>query len=536
MEFKRGASSRNACVRCPPLRRQRGLGYKKRYMSGWIPSIIAISSAGLSTLGALSAQADPGLMSLDDAPQSRIYGGQITKTCEFPQTVSVGGCTGTLVHPRVVLSAAHCGSLRSASFGEHSRSAVARKASFKWCERSDGTRDSQICVLKEAITDIPVVPIAQGCELDEIKKGSMVLLSGFGYDENDPKGGSPGGEKRWVETDIRVVKDNLDIHIGGDGKGGCNGDSGGPAFLKMKDGTWRTIGATHAGATPNGAHPTCDTGIWKSTGKLMKWYEEQLKKHGESDIDLSPCFDDDGKWAPNEHCGGYVKDLKGPFGTWEDGCGKDAPVVKYSATCGEPFAPNEEDPGGGKNSGESGSISFVSPKDKSSIVEGESLTVEVKLSDIDEAEEVVLLVNDKEQSADDEAPYRWTLDDLSVGSYELRALARDEDGKTLKESKAIEVDVMSEGESSSDPSGGESGAGSGGGDSGKPKNTPELSKEEPDSSKNAASPDNASGKGDSSGEPEKGGSSSCRIDAQDKAWGWGLFGLLTLLGIRRRSR
>lgn len=506
-----------------------------RYMSRWIPTVIALSSAGLCSLGAMSARANSVSMSLDDAPQSRIYGGQITKTCEFPQTVSVGGCTGTLVHPKVVLSAAHCGKLRSASFGEHSRSAVARKASFKWCESSSGSQDSQICVLEEAITDIPVVPIAQGCELDEIKKGAMVLLSGFGFDENDPKGGSPGGEKRWVETDIRVVKDNYDIHIGGDGKGGCNGDSGGPAFLKMKDGTWRTIGATHAGATPNGAHPTCDTGIWKSTGKLMKWYEQQLEKHGETDIDLSPCFDDSGKWAPNEHCGGYVKDLKGPFGTWDDGCGKGAPVVKYSATCGEPFAPNGEDPGGGENPGEGGSLSFATPKDKSSIVKGESLSVEVELKDVDGAEDVVLFVNDKEQPADDKAPYSWTLDDLSVGSYDLRAVARDEDGETLKESKTIEVEVVSDEDGTAKSPSDKPGSSGTSGASGTPDGTPELSNEKPDDPKSAQGKDGSSGKGGDGDDPGR-SSSSCRVEDQDHAWGWGLFGLFALLGIRRRSR
>lgn len=285
-------------------------------------------------------------------PSSRIYGGEIAKTCEFPTTVAVGGgCTGTLVHPRVVLSAGHCPTGKTLIFGEY-MSKAKHKVKSKWCEKtSPSGTDAQICVLNEPINDLPVAPIIQGCEVDQIKKGAKVILAGFGFDENDPKSGGID-EKRWVETDIRVVKD-MELYIGGDGKGGCNGDSGGPAYLAMPDGTWRTIGATHAGVN-GGAHPKCDTGKWKRTDKLIKWYEEQLKKHGDDDIDLTPCFDESGKWAPTKECGGYTKDVRGPHGSWDNYCGEGVPVVKYSATCGEPFEKNEEDPENPGESGESG--------------------------------------------------------------------------------------------------------------------------------------------------------------------------------------
>lgn len=429
-------------------------------MVSWTTSTFALS---VSTLTFFS-QGQTQSYSQEPVPTARIYGGQITKTCEFPQTVSVGGCTGTLVHPRVVLSAAHCGRLSSATFGEHARNAVAKRSAFSWCEQSaSGGKDAQICVLKEPMTGVPIVPIAQGCELDEIKKGAKVLLSGFGYDENDPAGGSPGGEKRWVETDIRLVKDNFDIHIGGGGKGGCNGDSGGPAFLQMKDGTWRTIGATHAGATPDGAHPNCDTGVWKSTGKLMKWYEEMLAKHNETEIDLSPCFDDQGKWAPNKECGGYVKDLKGPFGGWKDKCGKDAPVVKYSATCGKPFAPNgddqdekkdEEKDNDKKDPSQKGNakLSFKRPGTSEQFDPDEEIDIEVVIQDLDDIADVILMVDGDEAGTDNSPPYTWAIDPLKPGRHELQAIARDDDEKELAKTKTLRITVRDGEKESTDTS------------------------------------------------------------------------------------
>lgn len=308
--------------------------------------------------------------SLPNDGQGRIYGGEIAKNCEFPTTVATGGCTGTLIHPKVVISAAHCGTLKTITFGE-SMSKGAKKVGVKWCEKTSwGSTDAQICVLNEAIEGLPIAPIIQGCETEALKPNTKVTLAGFGLDENDYNADGSRGvdEKRWVETQINRIDDKL-LHIGGGGKGGCQGDSGGPVYLQLEDGTWRTIGATHGG----GSHPNCDEGMYKRTDKIFPWYEEQIKKHKETDIDLSPCFNDAGEWEPTEACGGFTKEVKGPFGAWSNNCGEGMPVVKYSATCGEPFGKNDDeggDEGGGsqedpKKSGEASGDSGSSGGDAS---------------------------------------------------------------------------------------------------------------------------------------------------------------------------
>lgn len=397
-----------------------------------------------------STQAADGLR---PAPETRIYGGEIAKTCQFPTTA--GGtkkCTATLIHPKVVISAAHCRALGTVFFGEYRKKpAFTRKT--KWCElTSMQSSDAQICVLEEAVEDLPLAPIIQGCESDKIKVGAKVLLSGFGLDENDPADADDSfkNEKRWVETEIvRVSKDAL--HIGKNGKGGCNGDSGGPAFLQMDDGTWRTLGATHAGAGGE-SHPNCKTGVWKRADTLLPWYKKQLAKHNETDIDLTPCFDDSGQWKPSEACGGYSKDLKGPFGAWDNYCAEGMPVVKYSATCGEPFAPNEEDkedkksdkpdkskdkPKDDPEPGQGPDIEISSPKENQVFPSGSSVVVKVQAND--EVASMLLKVDGTKLESLDQAPYEWTLDELKDGQHKLSVIATDSKKQSSERKRSFKI-------------------------------------------------------------------------------------------------
>ena len=72
----------------------------KRF-SAWIGS--------LGSFAAALALASPSLADTEEPPT--VIGGVATKACGFPSTVSFGGwgsCSGTLIHPKVVTSAAHC--------------------------------------------------------------------------------------------------------------------------------------------------------------------------------------------------------------------------------------------------------------------------------------------------------------------------------------------------------------------------------------------------------------------------------------------
>lgn len=452
----------------------------------------------------------------EEAEPTRIYGGEIAKTCEFPTTIAGrDACTGTLVHPRVILSAAHCGKHREFLIGETKRK-PAKRIKAKWCET--GPVDAQICVLAEPLEGLPFAPIPQGCEVDAVKKGSKVIIAGYGYDENDPVGdGSVRNEKRWVETEIFRVTDS-EVHLGGQGKTACNGDSGGPAFVQLDDGTWRTVGATYAALT-GGAHPNCKTASYKRTDKLLGWYRKQLNKHGESDINLTPCFDDSGNWKPTKACGGYTKDVRGPHGAWDNNCGQGVPTVKYSATCGEPFAPNDE-PGGGEIE-----IELVGPQSPTQLAQDEELDLKGKVGAPDAIKRVSLVVDDKKQQAKSEPPFVWTIegDDLGPGTHEVYLEAQSKQGESVK-SRVLEIEVVL-GESSSAESPGDIET-----------DPPESKKDSPGGSDSAGSSENKKSNVQDSGalqDGQKAGSGGgCRLGDSQAGW---LVALCFLLLLRREG-
>src|SRR5262245_51860663 len=108
--------------------------------------------------------------------RAAVVGGQPVQVCQFPSTVTIGGCTGTLIHPRVVTTAAHClnGTSATVRFGG-SRNAAGSFTLMGRCRSgaraSSGVganRDWGYCVIPEddRVKQIPYTPPLVGCEAE----------------------------------------------------------------------------------------------------------------------------------------------------------------------------------------------------------------------------------------------------------------------------------------------------------------------------------------------------------------------------------
>jgi hypothetical protein len=257
-----------------------------------------------------------------DAPAAAplIAYGEPAVECAWPTAISVAGggqCSGTLVHPRLVVYAAHCGgSSKTIAFGEDAL-APARSVMASECRAypgyagaDDQGHDWAYCILDEAITDVPVTPPLFGCETAEIVVGREVALCGFGADVD-----ADSGIKRWAATTlVAVTASNNTTLVGNPDLGSvpsiCSGDSGGPAFVQLDDGSWRTFGiaSTVVGACGGyGAHSMLSGAV--------AWIES------DSGIDITPCHAADGSWAPGPSCANLYAQAAGlGSGAWPDWC------------------------------------------------------------------------------------------------------------------------------------------------------------------------------------------------------------------------
>lgn len=292
---------------------------------------LLVGSAGLATVcTAPLASASPTRIS------SRIVGGEKSRSCHFPSAVLIKEeeelrCTGTLVHPRIVTTAGHCvGGFMTFGFGE--RGQFSRVTGI--CKVSPDLTDMAYCKLNKPITNVPVVPILMGCELQALQKNVDITLVGFGKSADES---ADGGTKREVITPVAspIGEGGVaaeEILLGHAEKGSCNGDSGGPAYIDLRtvDGFkdkpgagWRVFGVTSRKGP--GGENCASTTVYGVIAKMVPWIEE------DSGIDITPCFDADGTWNPGEDC----KDFPDPHAGGEWPSCNAGTASRASKTCGE---------------------------------------------------------------------------------------------------------------------------------------------------------------------------------------------------------
>lgn len=245
--------------------------------------------------------------------------GNAAAECQWPTVVSFRAgedkCTGLLVHPEVIVTAAHCIAEAPAGrvrFGERFQPAAERIYADhcgihpEFAATGAPSSDLGYCVLSEPMLGIPPTPLLMGCETAWIEAGLPAVLVGFGTTADDDLFGT----KRYAFTvlDSELRSDGT-VWVGDAEVNGCQGDSGGPAFVRSPAGTWHALGLLTFG-------PECGQGpvLYRALFDRIAWLEDETGR------DLSPCHDADGAWAPGPECEPIAADPLATGRTWDDAC------------------------------------------------------------------------------------------------------------------------------------------------------------------------------------------------------------------------
>lgn len=281
----------------------------------------------------------------ESPPPLPIVGGTDAATCEWPAVVAILEadetpvmCSGSLIHPEVVMTAAHCiipeRPIVGIGFGEAGQvfGTPARVAVPTECVPHPGyamfgTPDVAYCRLSEAVTDVPIVPLLAGCESDVLQPGAEVTIVGFGATYgtyvDDMVMAMGVGAKRYTTQTIDFVDDMFgEVNmVGPNGsQSACFGDSGGPSLVQLADGSWRVFGTGSHLYDPGDLPPPMEEGNVCGSGVAYGYATHAIEwLETENALDLTPCWDGD-DFVASAACGMFPLAPGTASGSWDDGC------------------------------------------------------------------------------------------------------------------------------------------------------------------------------------------------------------------------
>ena len=223
--------------------------------------VVTLSSAALLVFGCVEAPPDDvltGSADLDDAQlakaASEIIGGATTSGYPAVGALTYDGepfCTGTVIAPRKVVTAAHCVVdmlprevkfvLGANAYSPDTVLSVSALRAHPYYD--DWSLDNDIGLVTLA-ADAPVAPVGLLGDMDGSFIGERFIFVGFGVSNGYRQTGA--GVKRAVTIPIAEVAPTQFTTTAA-GVNTCSGDSGGPAFYTHPSGTLLLAGTTSYG-------------------------------------------------------------------------------------------------------------------------------------------------------------------------------------------------------------------------------------------------------------------------------------------------